>query len=276
MPSLSIIIPTHKRPQILQECLKRIDVQTIAKQLEVIVVLDGPDKETSDLLKDFHPSSFILHHFEIPKSQQGVARNRGVEEATAERVLFIGDDIFLERDACEKHANAVGAMLGYTTWDPAVGINNVMLWLEESGWQFGYPLLAPYAHQVIPKQIQARFTYTSNISLPTVLAKQIPFRSDVTLYGWEDIEWGIRLMKQDVPLFYEPDAKALHHHHITLEQSLKRMETLGASAVMIEKIAPDLNVVPKGIKRMLYEAAGMIPTMSGKHRKAFLEGIRQL
>lgn len=229
---------------------------------------DGPDAETKKVCAD-------VKYFEIPKSQQGVARNRGVEEATAERVLFIGDDIFLDRHACEKHADAVGAMLGYTTWDPAVGVNNVMSWLEESGWQFGYPLLAPYVHQVVPRNMQARFTYTSNISLPRMIAKQIPFRSDVTLYGWEDIEWGTRLMKENVPLFYEPDAKALHHHHITLEQSLQRMETLGKSAVMIEKIAPELNVVPKGLKRMMYEVAAMIPGLSGAHRKAFLSGIKK-
>jgi hypothetical protein len=182
----------------------------------------------------------------------------------------------LDRHACEKHAEGVAAVLGYTTWDPAVEVNNVMQWLEESGWQFGYPLISPYVHQIIPSHMQARFTYTSNISLPTVLSKQIPFRSDVTLYGWEDIEWGTRLMKESVPLFYEPDAKALHHHHITLEQSLERMKTLGKSAVEIEKIDPQLNVVPKGIKLLMYKIAAVLPTMSGKHRKAFLQGIKSL
>ncbi len=272
MPTLSIIIPTHKRPEILRECLQRIESQTIAKELEVIVVSDGHDEATTRMMESHH-SSLIAHRFlEVPKSQQGVARNRGVQEATGERVLFIGDDIFLDRHACEKHAEGVGAVLGFTTWDPTVGINKVMVWLEESGWQFGYPNIAQYAHGILPKHIQQRFTYTSNISLPLVTAKAVPFREDVTLYGWEDIEWGMRL-KEEVPLFYEPDAKALHHHHMTLEQSLQRMETLGQSAVEIEKIAPQLNVVPKGWKRTAYEMLSRFPTMGGAHRKAFLRGL---
>ncbi len=275
MPTLSVIIPTHKRPEILRECLKRIESQTIAHQLEVIVVSDGPDADTKHVISEVRSPKSEVRFFEIPKSQQGVARNKGVEEAMGERVLFIGDDIFLDRHACEKHAEGVGAMLGYTTWDPAVDINNVMVWLEESGWQFGYPLIAPYAHTVIPAHMQPRFTYTSHISLPTVIAKQIPFLSDVTMYGWEDMEWGRRLMKERISLLYEPDAKALHHHHITLEQSLQRMETLGKSAVVIEKIAPELNVVPKGWKRMAYQFAAMLPTMDGRHRKAFLSGIKK-
>jgi glycosyltransferase involved in cell wall biosynthesis len=273
VPTLSIIIPTHKRPEILRECLKRIEQQTIADQLEVIVVSDGHDEETTHMLKKIHHSSFIIHHFEIPKSQQGVARNKGVQHATGERVLFIGDDIFLDRHACEKHAEGIGAVLGFTTWDPTVGITPVMEWLEQSGWQFAYPNIAPYVHNILPKSIQQNYTYTSHISLPLVTAKAVPFREDVTLYGWEDIEWGSRV-KEEVPLFYEPDAKALHHHHLTLEQSLKRMETLGRSAVEMEKIAPQLHIVPKGFKRIAYEIFSRIPTMSGKHREAFLSGIR--
>ena len=271
---LSIIIPTHKRPEILRECLKRIENQTIVKDLEVIIVFDGPDADTKKMIhEDFRSSLFAFRFFEIAKSQQGVARNKGVQHATGERVLFIGDDIFLDRHACEKHAEGIGAVLGFTTWDPTVGITPVMEWLEQSGWQFAYPNIAPYVHNIVPRSIQHRFTYTSHLSLPLATAKEIPFREDVTLYGWEDIEWGLRL-KEVLPLFYEPDATALHHHHLTLEQSLKRMETLGKSAVEMEKIAPQLNVVPKGFKRVAYEVFSRFPTMSGQHRRAFLEGMK--
>lgn len=280
-PLLSIIIPTHKRADILRECLQRIEKQTIADQLEVIVVSDGPDLETKQMIEST-PSRVRTRYFEIPKSQQGIARNRGVDEATADRVLFIGDDIFLEPDACEKHIETKNhtlktsnsSVLGFTTWDPAVGVNDVMRWLEQSGWQFGYPTIGKFSHQIIPSSIQQKFTYTSHVSLPTEIAKKIRFREDVTLYGWEDIEWGKRLKEQGVRLFYEPDAKALHHHHIALEQSLKRMETLGQSAVTIEKVAPDLHVVPKGWKKLVYEISGLVPTLGGKHRKAFLRGLK--
>ncbi len=194
MPSLSVIIPTYRRANILTKCLSALECQTIASELEVIVVSDGHDDKTSALF--VKPQwSLNLRFIEIPKSHQGVARNAGVAVATAPITLFLGDDFFLEPQASEVHLQTYKlstnhyslSTLGFTTWDPAVGITPAMRWLEASGWQFGYPQIAQYAHQLLPAHIQHQFTYTSHISLPTDIARAHPFKSDVSLYGWEDI-----------------------------------------------------------------------------------------
>src|SRR3989344_9235211 len=132
MPSLSIIIPTHKRAKILEQCLKYLANQTIKDQIEVIVVHDGEDdEETRKMIEALPYNLQPTTYFAIPKSQQGVARNRGVDRATAPLILFIGDDIFLEPDACEKHLKAHArdsrlAVLGFTTWDPDLDITPAM------------------------------------------------------------------------------------------------------------------------------------------------------
>ncbi len=299
MPLLSVIIPTHKRAEILALCLGHLERQTIADQIEVIVVSDGRDDKTAAL---FANSAWRIpvQFFEIEKSQQGSARNEGLKHAQGEYVLFIGDDIFLEPEACKKHLEAhakrvassdkrlenfslpatrypLVAVLGYTTWDLAVGITPVMRWLETSGWQFGYCTLnrnrATGSGPFIPTSVQHRYTYTSHISLPLSIAKKHPFRTDVHLYGWEDIEWGMRLRNAGVRLCYEPDAKALHHHRMSYEDSLLRMETLGRSAVEIAKKVPEFDRSPKGLKLFLYRCAALLPTMAGRHRKAFLKGL---
>lgn len=280
MPQLSVIIPTHKRADILEECLRNLERQTIAKNIEVIVINDGRDDKTEAL---FAKSSWQMpvQFFAVEKSQQGVARNEGVRSARSNTVLFIGDDIFLAPDACEKHVAAherlawqeTLAVLGYTTWDPACGITPVMRWLETSGWQFGYPLLQPYAHALVPAELQHRVTYTSHISLPLAVAKKFLFRTDVHLYGWEDVEWGMRLRDAGVRLFYEPDAASLHHHHLDLADSLKRMEILGRSAKDIAGKVPAFDRVPRGWKLFAYRVLALLPTMAGKHRKAFLQGL---
>lgn len=283
-PTLSVVIPTHQRAATLQKCLEHLAKQTITNQLEVIVVSDGHDSETVLLFDDATKWPMPVRFFEIEKSQQGVARNYGVQKAGAPIVLFIGDDIFLAPDACEKHLNAhktleaksykLEAILGFTTWDPDISITPAMTWLEKTGWQFGYSMLAPYQHGFVPKEMQERFTYTSNISVPTAIAKKYPFRTDVTLYGWEDILWGQELKKADVPLYYEPDATALHHHTVTLDDSLARIETLGQSLMHITKIAPELDRKPTGLKLMAYKLIAFLPTLRGRHYRAFLAGIR--
>lgn len=278
-PLLSIIIPTHKRADILAKCLDYIEIQSIKEKLEVIVVSDGRDAKTASLFAK-RKFTIPITFFSIPKSQQGVARNRGVEKAKGKYVLFIGDDIFLSPTTCEHHLAAHMlfpkkniAVLGYTSWDPTLGTTPVMRWLDKTGWQFGFKFLNKYRQTFIPKERQDRFTYTSNISLPLKEAKMHPFLEHVKLYGWEDTEWGLRLKKSGIRLFYEPTATALHHHHITLDQSLKRMRTIGASAVQMEKLVPALKLAPKKWKLKMYRALAKLPTLKGKHAKAFLQGI---
>lgn len=278
--SLSIIIPTHQRPATLQRCLEYITSQTLAKELlEVIVVSDGEDRLAEHVVLS-RAWPFSCRFSSIEKSQQGAARNYGVQQAKHDIILFIGDDIFLSPSACELHLarhkneNRPIAVLGFTTWDPAIEISPVMRWLETSGWQFGYPQLKSYAGNIVPKNLQHFFSYTSHISLPRSIALLHPFQA-TQRYGWEDIEWGLRLKNAEIPLLYESKAIAFHHHPVTLEQSLQRVETLGETAVEFSMTSPELDIVPHGIKYYLQYIQGYLPCFAGQHRRAFLCGVRK-
>jgi glycosyltransferase involved in cell wall biosynthesis len=290
---LSIIIPTHKRTDILRQCLECLAKQSLLKKekFEVVVVSDGPDEKTAEMIQML-PWPFEVQHFAIPKSQQGIARNRAAEKARGKISLLIGDDIFLAEDACEKHMKAHSdfpmAALGFTTWDPMLKVTPLMRWMEESGVQFGYPKIAEFAHAFLPKDRQHFFTYTSNLSLPTKLLWQYPFREDVSLYGWEDIEWGLRLADAGVSLFYEPDAKGYHHHAFTDAEVWERSRKLGLSAVKMQSLvgalrqssgqashALPLQIIPRGLKRIAYHLLALLPTYKGKHCRAFLRGMQQ-
>lgn len=290
-PSLSVVLPTHQRAGILRKCLEHLAAQTIREEMEVIVVSDGHDPETAALFSEGSWQSGVgsgelrVRFVEIPKSHQGTARNRGVEMAQAPIVLFAQDDIFLERSCCEEHQLAHAALefsgepetlvLGQTRWDPELAQTDVMRWLDETGWQFGYKALAPFAEDFVPRADQHRYTYTSHVSLRAETARRFPFREDARLYGWEDMEWGIRLRDAGVRLFYIPAARAAHHHPMTLEDSLARMETLGRSAVAMRNACPQFDRLPAGWKLLAYRALGFLPTMRGRHAYAFAKGIRE-
>lgn len=277
MSTLSIVIPTYRRPAILKACLEHLEKQTIVNQLEVIVVNDGHDPETESVVNGKTWMMPVMYK-EVPKSQQGVARNVGVKDATGDIVIFINDDILLDPNACamhlsmhSKHPHA--AVLGFTEWDPAVGITPVMRWLDETGWQFAYGKLGEYAGKEIPAEWQHRVTYASHVSVPREIALSTPFPENLTEYGWEDIVWGAEIQKKNVPLLYEPSAKALHHHHIELDDSLKRMHAIGKSAAAMAKINPAFDRIPKGWKLFVYRLLSLLPTIRGKHAKAFLNGM---
>ncbi|MCA9370372.1 MAG: glycosyltransferase [Candidatus Peregrinibacteria bacterium] len=279
-PKVSVIIPTHNRPETLGECLRCLEKQTIADAIEVIIINDVQDDKE---IKRLANSSWqIPVYFEtIAPCHQGVARNQGVTKAQSSTVLFIGDDIYLTPKACElhlrahEHGSTPVAVLGDIDWDPSVGMTKVMKWLMTSGWQFGFNKIKQFRDDFIPESMQHLFSYTSNISVPTEVAARLPFREDVKLYGWEDMEWGMRLQKNGVRLYYEPRAKGLHHHRINLPDSLKRMEVIGASAAVMAGVVEGFDRLPRGWKRLAYSVLAMLPTMAGKHRKAFLRGIRK-
>jgi hypothetical protein len=54
------------------------------------------------------------------------------------------------------------------------------------------------------------------------------------------------------------------------------MRTLGRSAVELQKSVPGFDRVPAGWKLLAYKVLSGLPDMAGRHRRAFLEGIRGL
>jgi glycosyltransferase involved in cell wall biosynthesis len=89
-PQVSVVIPTRCRAGLLAQCVASIRAQTVT-DIEVIVVVDGPDPATSDLLSSVQDDR--LRHVAHPESR-GVsnARNTGIDLATGRWLAFCDDD----------------------------------------------------------------------------------------------------------------------------------------------------------------------------------------
>src|SRR5277367_2496697 len=87
---VSAVIPTRNRPEWVLRAVRSALSQT-HENLEVVVVIDGPDPATRATLGGISDSR--LRVLELDKSVGGSsARNRGVEHATGEWVAFLDDD----------------------------------------------------------------------------------------------------------------------------------------------------------------------------------------
>ncbi|MDH5596563.1 MAG: glycosyltransferase family 2 protein [Candidatus Peregrinibacteria bacterium] len=249
---LSVIIPTYNRADTLKTCLEKL-VEQKGVDFEIIVVDDGSTDHTEKIMRDFREVKYVKQK----NRHQGAARNNGANNAAGDILMFIGDDIFVEpgflmrhMDIHSMHPGEDVAVLGYTTWDPSLNINRYMKFLEKSGWQFAYHLLKP---GFVDHPQPYKFFYTSNISLKkSLFEKEKGFNESFKEYGWEDIELGYRCWKKHgLRLYYEPDARATHFHEIPESSLNKRMQTVGHTAVLFEKLEPAVSVVPKGLKRMM-------------------------
>jgi glycosyltransferase involved in cell wall biosynthesis len=89
-PVVSVIIPTRLRPRLLERALRSVLAQSY-QAFEVIVVLDGPDRETEDILKSFSDERvrWIVSPAHVGGSE---ARNIGIRAAVGEYVSLLDDD----------------------------------------------------------------------------------------------------------------------------------------------------------------------------------------
>lgn len=93
MPQLSIVIPTHNRPEMLINAIDSAISQTLS-DIEVIVVDDGGDTPLPEGLCDHRLS---IHRHSSPRGASA-ARNTGLKHAQSSYVAFLDDDDTLHPD----------------------------------------------------------------------------------------------------------------------------------------------------------------------------------
>ena len=96
--NLSIIIPHHNQPNLLEIALRSIGKDPLT---QIIVIDDHSDKNLDELqnLKQNPLYSHVLF-LESPQGQRGpgCARNLGIENATGEYLMVVDSDDYLEED----------------------------------------------------------------------------------------------------------------------------------------------------------------------------------
>ncbi len=96
---VSVIIPVYNSEKYIEKCLKSVIGQTY-KDTEIIVIDDGSKDDTGKICDSFRQDNIRVFHQE----NQGVsvARNKGLEEAKGEFIMFVDGDDYLEIEAIEQ------------------------------------------------------------------------------------------------------------------------------------------------------------------------------
>lgn len=95
-PLVSAVIPTHNRSKILPEAIESVWQQTY-RPIELIVVDDGSEDDTYDVVGDFseeisRDSGFTVCYVVQENQGANAARNRGIDEARGELIAFLDSD----------------------------------------------------------------------------------------------------------------------------------------------------------------------------------------
>lgn len=97
MKKVSVVVPTYRRPDLLERCLAALQRQTLAAgEYEIIVCDDGPGEAARSVVAKAAaamPGGPLIHYLEIRETQgPAAARNRGWRHASAPVIAFTDDD----------------------------------------------------------------------------------------------------------------------------------------------------------------------------------------
>src|SRR5205085_8448808 len=93
--TISVVVPTFKRGQLLKNCLQHLVNQTLEKELyEIIIVSDGPDTESQKIVVEFSTKTRASIRFLSLSNNKGpaAARNLGWRNANGTLIAFTDDD----------------------------------------------------------------------------------------------------------------------------------------------------------------------------------------
>ena len=211
---ISVVIPTYNRLPILQKCLLALEQQRVAEPIshyEVVLVDDGSTDETVAWLS---AQAAALPHVRLIRQDHGgpaLGRNRGVEAARGDVIVFIDSDLVVTEGFLLAHATALqeawrrqGNRLCFT-YGAVINTAN-----------FEQPTTE--RHKL--RDLSWAYFATGNVAIDRALLEQAGlFDPAFRLYGWEDLELGERLRRLGVRLIRCPQAVGYHWHPpLSLEQ----------------------------------------------------------
>jgi glycosyltransferase involved in cell wall biosynthesis len=234
-PSISVVIPTHDRRDRLGDVLAGLAAQTFPfDKLDAVVVADGCSDDSAELARTTE-LPFPVSVVETDHAGVAVARNLGVENATAPVVLFLDDDTVPEPGCLAPHAaahaaSADRAVLGYCP--PVLREDWLGMFLRQ-WWEDHYRRKREPNH---------RFTFfdfvTGNASLPRSLLLGAGGFDAAFTSRHEDWELGIRLLARGVAMEHRPDAVAPHHLDASIEKAVLDQRREGAGDVLLARKHP--------------------------------------
>ena len=103
MPKISVIVPVYNAASYIERCLDSIINQTIKDELEIIVINDGSNDNSEEVIKKYMSEKNVEIKY-YSKENEGVAktRNFGIEKANSPYILFVDADDYIDKSFYEK------------------------------------------------------------------------------------------------------------------------------------------------------------------------------
>jgi glycosyltransferase involved in cell wall biosynthesis len=227
--TLSVVIPTYRKKDLLASTLNSLCAQTYSHELfEVVVVDDCSEDGTSEFLQGVETPFRVRALRHETNRGRAAARNTGVTAAEGDLVVFLDDDMrtdprFLAAHVRfhDTHTNA--AAIGNAVTAPELGDSLLFRYIDSRG-----------VHKLrTGARSPARYFVTNNASVARrALNEAGLFDEAFRSYGFEDTELAFRLEERaGVSFWYLKDAVAQHIHYHSIDQFLEKRRIAARSSL---------------------------------------------
>lgn len=238
-PTVSVIIPTFNRKAWVRETLASLAQQTYpSDQYEVLIVNDGSTDGTEEIEREVYP--FQLRYLWQTNQGDAIARNFGAKHSRGEILVFLDDDIILEK-------NYLAALLAeHEENSNRVVVGTDILWLSPSNpLQETAPLpsIAPGKASIEP--IPFGDVCSNNMSIRREAYLTLGMMESLNFPGssiWCDVDFSYRAYQQGFEFVRCHQAFCWHRDHVSqnLNSQIKRAREAAYRAVILFKKYPGL------------------------------------
>lgn len=228
----SVVIPTRNRQEILKKCLEALNNQTYDyDKFEIIIVDDGSTKNNKSMIDNLNLKTNFKYYYQN-QSGPAKARNNGIKNAQGEYIIFIDDDIIVNKKFIESHLNKHQENKKVIVHGPVIYTNN---------------LDNPTSAEKKISDFSTAFFATGNASIKKeYLFKAGLFNDKFKEYGWEDLELGTRLKKLNLSAVHAEEAIGYHLKYKFTPEDISavknRERQRGRMAVLYHDINPSFSV----------------------------------
>jgi glycosyltransferase involved in cell wall biosynthesis len=238
-PTVSVIIPTYNRKDLLRETLNSLAQQTYpSNHFEVIIVDDGSTDGTAAIAAEAFP--FILRYFWQSNQGDASARNLGAQQSQADILVFLDDDILVGTGYLTHLIRA------YDMGQNNIVIGTCNLWLVEttpfSKSLYTTPTLDPIDTVT---EMPFRDVYSNNMSLRREAYFKIGMMQGLDFPGssmWCDLDFNYRAYQQGFQFCRSTKAICWHRDYTvsSFDTHKKRMRTAAYRGVVLLQKYPEL------------------------------------
>ncbi|MDT2686673.1 rhamnan synthesis F family protein [Enterococcus gallinarum] len=160
-PLVSVIVTCYNHDKYVRQCLASVSSQTY-KNLELLIINDGSTDNSDHIIKNFLAQVSLKYNYLVQdNSGVCVTRNKGLERASGDYILFVDSDNYLDNDYIEKLVEVAEKEKADIVYTDLVNVDNGEIFMEAKPFQVEDFLASNFIDNcsLIRKKIVGDLTY---------------------------------------------------------------------------------------------------------------------